>query len=205
MHTDSHDTGQQTASTGESTEPAPADGRPSQQRSAILRYVVLGQAGWFICVISAARGAGWIGVLCAAGVVAYHLANAIRPWREARLVGVATLIGWMWESVLVHAGLLAYPNGIVIAGTAPYWMAGLWALFAVQFNVLLVWLGRRWLLAALSGLVAGPLSFRAGAALGAVQFAKTDAALLALALGWSILLPGMLWLARRWDGMHPAP
>jgi hypothetical protein len=177
------------------------DSHDIERRPAILPYLVLCQGGWFICVISAARGAGWIGVLFAAAVVVYHLARAIRPLREARLVGVTTLVGWMWESLVVHNGLLAYPNGILIAGTAPYWMAGLWALFAVQFNVLLVWLRRRWLLAGLIGAVAGPLSFRAGAALGAVHFVKIHAAFLVLALGWAVLLPVMLWLAQRWDGM----
>jgi hypothetical protein len=176
--------------------------RQPQQRPAILLYLVLCQAGWFICVISAARGAGWVGVLFAAGVVGYHLLKAVRPMREARLVAVVTLVGWTWDSVVAHSGLLAYPNGILIVGTAPYWMAGLWALFAVQFNVLFVWLRRRWLLAGIVGAVAGPLSFRAGAALGAVRFVNDDEAFLVLALGWSILLPVILWLARRWDGMR---
>ncbi|WP_415767808.1 DUF2878 family protein [Paraburkholderia sp. J69-1] len=59
---------------------------------------------------------------------------------------------------------------------------------------------RRWL-AALLGAAGGPLSFRAGAALGAVHFAQPMAAFCALALGWSVILPASLWLAERWDGM----
>jgi hypothetical protein len=171
-------------------------------KSDAWRYLFICQAGWFVCVIGAARGVGWLGVLFAFCMVGYHLARAARPWREAQLVVVTIVVGWIWESILVQAGLLVYPNGTLIAGTAPYWMVGLWALFAVQFNVLFVWLRSRLLLAAALGAVAGPVSFRAGAALGAVHFQSTGKALVALAFGWSILLPACLALARRWDGIH---
>lgn len=114
-------------------------------------YFVICQAGWFICVLSAARGAGWLGMLFAACAVVWHLTRVPEPRREARLLAVTVCVGMIWESVLVYAGLLVYPSGTVIDGCAPYWMSALWALFAIQFNVVFAWLRARPVLAAVLG------------------------------------------------------
>lgn len=166
----------------------------------LWRYLVIGQLGWLACVAGGAQGQGWIGSLFAAGAVAFHLSRAA-DWRpEARLVALAVGIGWLWESTLAYSGVLVYPRAG--HGLAPHWMAALWALFAIQFNVLFLWLRARPALAAALGAVAGPVSFRAGAALGAVQFPDTARAMLVLALGWAVLMPLMMALARRRDGVN---
>ncbi|WP_260467534.1 DUF2878 domain-containing protein [Pandoraea apista] len=43
----------------------------------------------------------------------------------------------------------------------------------------------------------GPLSFRAGAALGAVTFTSPWAALTVIAIGWAVHFPVLLWLGGR--------
>ncbi|WGS52385.1 DUF2878 domain-containing protein [Paraburkholderia sp. D15] len=173
--------------------------------SAAGLYFVVCQAGWFVCVLGGAHDMGWLGMLFAACAVAWHLTRVAGPRREARLLVATVGIGMVWESVLVASGLLSYPSGTLIEGCAPYWMSALWALFAIQFNVVFAWLRTRLLLAALLGAVAGPLSFRAGASLGAVHFDQPLAAWIALGLGWAVLLPGLLRLARHWDGVHDSP
>ncbi len=178
--------------------------RPQRARAAqTWTYLVVGQAGWFVCVISAARDRAWIGGLFVAAALVWHASRAARPVPELKLAAAAVLVGAVWESLLVRAGLLVYPNGTLIAGTAPWWILALWALFAIQFNALFGWLKQRLWLAALLGAVAGPLSFRAGAALGAVRFPVPLHAFAALALGWAALMPLMLALARRWNGIDP--
>lgn len=165
-------------------------------------YLAITQLGWFACVIGGARGAGWIGASVAAAAVAWHLARAHDWQREGRLLAVAVAGGWLWECALVQGGLLVYPGE---PAWAPYWMAALWALFAIQVNVLFGWLRSRLWLAAALGAVAGPLSFQAGAALGAVFFPDRGLALAVLAAGWTLLLPALLLLARRWDGITAPP
>lgn len=165
-------------------------------------YLALTQLGWFACVLGGARGAGWIGAAVATGAVAWHLARAHDWQQEGRLLAVAVTGGWLWECSLVQGGLLVYPGA---PAWAPYWMAALWALFAIQVNVLFGWLRTRLGLAALIGAVAGPLSFQAGAALGAVTFPDRVQALTVLAIGWTVLLPALMLLARRWDGVTPPP
>jgi hypothetical protein len=56
----------------------------------------------------------------------------------------------------------------------------------------------------LLGAIAGPVSFHAGAALGAVYFLKLWPAAIVLTVGWAILLPLLMVLAGRWDGVRNA-
>jgi hypothetical protein len=73
----------------------------------------------------------------------------------------------------------------------------MWALFATTIDHSMAWLRSRWVLASLMGAVFGPLAFIAGENLGAVQFIDRHLALLALALGWALLMPLLLWIAKK--------
>jgi hypothetical protein len=174
----------------------------SPQKWAPTLYFVIGQAGWFACVISAARAVPWLGVALVLLLVTIHILRAARPLQEIKLLVSVVVIGAIWESALVYFGLLSYPSGTVVRGLAPIWILALWALFAAQFNTTYKWLKPRPALAALLGAIAGPLSFHAGAALGALRFAKPLPATVALAMGWSVLLLVIIVLSRRWDGVR---
>jgi hypothetical protein len=136
-------------------------------------------------------------------LLAAHLFRVPRPWEECRFLAVVVMIGAIWESVLVRLDLLGYSSEIVIDGFAPPWIVALWALFGGQFNTTYTWLKQRFALAALLGAIAGPLSFRAGASLGAVHFNRPPATL-ALAIGWALILPLLTIVSRRWDGVSSA-
>jgi len=64
----------------------------------------------------------------------------------------------------------------------------------LQINPVFASLRRRRLLCAMLGAVGGPLSFRAGAALGAVQFIDIWRALALIGAGWAVMLPGLITL-----------
>ncbi|WP_230948708.1 DUF2878 domain-containing protein [Burkholderia multivorans] len=166
-------------------------------------YLATTQIGWLLCVMTAASHRAAWGVAYALTATAGHLLFARRPSSEARLVVTVTVTGWLWDSAVAHSGLLDYPNGVLLNGTAPYWLAALWALFAIQLNTLLRWLRGRPIIAALVGACAGPASFRAGAALGAVHFDAPAAALLVIATGWACILPASVALGSHWDGITP--
>ena len=76
-------------------------------------------------------------------------------------------------------------------------MVSLWLNFAATLNVSLAWLRSRYLLAAIFGGVAGPLAYYSGAKLGATEALPTMSGILVLAVGWGILTPFLIWLARR--------
>lgn len=169
---------------------------------ALLFNFIAFQAGWFACVLAAARGWPWAGTVTAAAIVAWHVARAARPAEELKLITSAVLIGALWDSALTALGWLAFTSGTVIEGAAPHWILALWALFAMTLNVSLRWLQGRWALAAVLGAVAGPLSYWAGARLGAVVLVAPEFALGALAAGWAMMMPALLALARRYDGVR---
>jgi hypothetical protein len=162
------------------------------------------QLGWFACALGAAAGWPWAGVAVVFAIVAWHLSRVIEPRRELTLILAAAGIGALWDSTLAALDWIQYPNGILIDGTAPVWMIALWMLFATTLNVSLAWLKPRLLLAVAFGAVGGPLAYLGGAKLGALVFVHETPALVALALGWGVLTPVLLLLARRYDGLLAA-
>ena len=156
-------------------------------------------------MLSAARDAAWLGIVFVAALLALHLQQARRPHQELRLVLWIVVLAAPWETLLIRTGLIAYPHGAVWAGFVPPWLLALWVLFAIQVNVLFRWLrGRRWLAMAL-GAIAGPLSFRAGAALGAAHIPDMLVTLGVLAVGWAIWMPLLVWMGERSDGTGAPP
>ncbi len=166
----------------------------------IALNVALFQAGWFACVLGASHGLPWFGAIAATIIVFWHVARAARPAMELRLVGVAAGMGALFETVLVQSGWISFPGGALVDGIAPYWMVAMWALFATTLNVSLRWLRPHGWLAALLGAVGGPAAYYAGARLGALDLTFAGAALAAIAIGWAMLTPLLLRVARRLDG-----
>jgi hypothetical protein len=79
----------------------------------------------------------------------------------------------------------------------------MWMLFATTFNVSFRWLRSRMLLATAMGAISGPLSYYFGAKFGAVTLNNFSASMVALAIGWGALVPGLLLLAKQLDGVVP--
>ncbi len=161
--------------------------------------VVAFQLGWFACVLGAAHAWPWAGVLVVAVVVALHLMLAAYPLAEFKLVVAALVIGAVWEGLLLNLGLVRFTSGMLLAHVPPLWMLALWAAFATTLNVSLGWLKHRPLLAGALGALSGPLSYWAGARLGALELGMPVAALAALALGWGLITPLLLRLARHFE------
>jgi hypothetical protein len=158
--------------------------------------------GWFGSVLGAAWGMPWLGLLVVSGVVAVHLLMAHEALPELRLIVFALALGVVWDSLLVAAGWITYPSGMVLAFAAPYWIVAMWANFATLLNVSLRWLrGRPWL-AAVLGASGGPLTYWGGAKLGGAELLEPVAALVALGVGWAIFTPLLVALARRNDGFR---
>lgn len=166
-----------------------------------LANVVLAQIAWFAAVLGAAHDLPLWGLACGLAVIAWHIVVSARPEREATLVAAVCLVGFVAETIHVALGNVGYPSGQPFAHLPPYWMIGLWGLFAIQLNVTLRWLRRRLWLAAVLGAVAGPLSFASGVRLGGAQFIHATPALVALVVSWAVVMPLLVWLSMRFDGL----
>ena len=183
--------------------PARDAGAPSRARQ-VANFVVF-EAAWFACILGVARGEpGW-GTAAVVAAIAWHVAISARPSTELALVGLLSAIGLVAESLVVSQGHVAYPAGQPLAWVAPYWMVALWGEFAIALNVTLRWLKRRPLLAAVLGAIFGPLSFLGGVRLGGARFIDAPAALVTLACMWAALMPLVMWLSDRLDGVSIIP
>ncbi len=168
----------------------------------LLINVLAFQIGWFSCVIGAANGYPSVGLVVTMLVVLLHLVLAYQPRTELMLIAIAGVIGACFDSLLLQTGWVSYPNGILLAGIAPYWIVAMWVLFATTLNVSMRWLHGNYTAAALLGLIGGPLSYLGGARLGGLVFVETTSALVALAIGWAVMMPMLVWVSKRHDGMR---
>ena len=176
----------------------------SKRRAAnmlILTNVVVFQVAWLVSVIGGAQQMPWLGPVAALLALALHVHTARKPFEEVLLVVICALIGAGFDSILVAAGWVTYKAGLFSDYFAPYWIISMWMLFAMTLNVSMRWLRGQPKLAALLGLYGGPASYLGGQALGGIVLSNQVAALLALAVGWAVMLPILMWLSENLDGM----
>ncbi len=178
----------------------PSPSVPTWTRPSWVLNLVAFQTGWWALVLTAAQGRPGVGLGVVALLLAWHLGRVRPRGAEAILLGLAALIGLGFDSLLLASGWVSFRGGDLTGGLGPdlppLWMTALWANFATTLNVSLVSLQTRPGLAALLGLVGGPAAYWGGAELGAMSFLDPTAGLIALALGWAILTPLLLTLAR---------
>lgn len=168
-----------------------------------LTNILLFQSGWLACVLGGAHDLWVPGVAIALAIVAWHLMHAPRPWQEACLIGAIAPLGYLWDSALVGGGWFVYAHGNVVPGLAPLWILAMWLLFPITLNASLRWFKQHLRLAAGFGAVGGPLAYYAGARLGAVELPEVATALLLQGIGWAVMMPLFVMLARRFDGLRP--
>ena len=179
-------------------------GAPSRARQ--LANFAAFEAAWFACILGVAHGRPLWGTAAVGAAIAWHVAISARPATELALAVLLGAIGLVAESLVVAQGHVAYPAGQPVAWLAPYWMVALWSEFAIALNVTLRWLRHRPWLAAALGAVFGPLSFLGGARLGGARFVDAPAALATLAVMWAVLMPLVMALSNRFDGVtDPRP
>lgn len=159
------------------------------------------EIAWLSSVIGGAKQMPWIGPIAVLIALVLHLRAARRPFEEVLLALGCALIGAGFDSILVAAGWVTYKAGLFNDYFAPYWIFTMWMLFATTLNVSMRWLRGKPKLAAMLGFCGGPASYIAGQQLGAIVLNNQVAALLALALGWAVMMPLLMRLSENLDGM----
>jgi hypothetical protein len=105
----------------------------------VLVNALVFKVAWVSTIFGGANELPLFGPLVVMIAVAIHLWRAAEPHRELALVVLTGAIGLAWDSVMVAAGWLSYPSGTFVAGLAPYWIVGMWMLFATTLNVTFRW------------------------------------------------------------------
>ncbi len=165
----------------------------------ILNYLFF-QVGWLACVWGAAKGFPWMGLVALVPAVLVHLRWACDASVEIRLLMICALTGIVFDALLLATGWVAFPNGNWIPGLAPYWMMILWIFLGTTLNLSMSWMKASLPAAAVLGLVGGPLAYLAGEKLGGIVLIQTTPALVALAVGWGLVMPALAVAAGRYNG-----
>ncbi len=151
--------------------------------------------GWFACLLGATHKMPWLGVLTMAALLALHLFLTANRVQELRLILVTGLLGTSLDSLFMLNGLYTFTHH-TLSWLCPAWVSALWMGFASTLNHSMRWLHGRYHLACLFGAVGGPLSYYAGVSLGALSFVPSTRTMLVVLAGvWSLVVPGLLWLA----------
>jgi len=128
-------------------------------------------------------------------LVALHILIAQQRLNTIIFLVAVTVIGSFWDSVLTQYEVLIFNSGMIADFLAPSWIIAMWLMFATTLNVSFRWLYGRYWLAMLLGTVCGPLTYQAGAALGAVEIPNAIIATTYLAVGWAVLFPLLIKLS----------
>ena len=171
----------------------------------IFLNIAVFQVGWLSSVIGAAQQMPWLGPLAALAALLIHFRAARRPAEEVMLVLSCAAIGAAFDSFLLLSGWVAYSSGLFSSVLAPYWIITMWMLFATTLNVSMRWLRGRPVLAVLFGAVGAPLAYLTGQKLGGIELSNPVAALIALSVGWAVMMPLLMRLSETFDGMSGRP
>lgn len=158
------------------------------------------QCAWLACVFGAAQGRPELGLAVAAAAVLLHLHAAQDPRRELKLIGLAALVGTVFETLLTLSGWVQPSDAWLVGGYTPLMMVTLWGVFATQLNVALRSLRHRYMVCAVIAGVGAPLAYQAGEEIGALHWVNALPALLLVSLGWMVLMPMLMRAAQRLDG-----
>ena len=149
--------------------------------------VLLYQLGWCVCILGAAAGRSWAGAAYTLLAVLAHMAVVPSPLRTLGAIAAVAVPGALIDGVWTALGWLDFPMQAHLFGLLPPWMAGLWVMFCFVLGSGLRFLRHRLLLAALIGLVGGPLAYLAGSRLGALEL--HGPAVVAVAITWAVVMP----------------
>ena len=169
----------------------------------LLVNVAAFKLGWLSSVFGGAQQLPWLGPVVVLVVVALHLSRAHRPSSELMLILSCGFIGAVFDSALVAAGWVTFPSGMFSDLMAPYWIVTMWMLFGTTINMSMRWMRGRPLLASAFGVVGGPLAYVAGYKIGGIEFVDQSAAIATLAVGWAVIMPLLMQLGERLDGVSP--
>lgn len=144
------------------------------------------------------------GVLILSALLLAHLFGHRQPVREALVIVLCGVLGFVVDLLLTRAGLFIFAGG----HWPPLWLLLLWFCFAATLRQSLGLFRTRMVLAAVCGAVAGSVTYLAAARLGAVMLGASELAMFSLlSLIWLVLFPLLMKLSHSelkevWGNAH---
>jgi len=144
--------------------------------------LLLNALAFQLCWFAAVMAGDFAAVLAVGLFVLVHMWQ-VKPG-EISLIICVTVAGAGWDTLLLNIGMIRFPDHNLYL--IPPWLLLLWLAFAMTLRHSLHWCVRRLWLAIPLVAIAAPLSYFAGARLGAIEL--NAYALLLISAGWAVLM-----------------
>lgn len=162
----------------------------TQSSRNVINFVLF-QAGWLTCVLYPGLAAVGVVIL----LVAVHLIFISQArLSELQFIGAGVVLGGLLDGLWFNIGVL--DNGVSGFQLTPIWILGLWAAFTTTLSHSLSWISARPWLPFVCAPVAGPFAYWSASRLGAVEMPDLTLSLAALALGWLLVFPLLLYIRK---------
>ncbi|MBK1851975.1 DUF2878 domain-containing protein [Marinobacter sp. 1-4A] len=153
----------------------------------VLNFILF-QIGWFACVVYP----DVIGPIVALLLLVIHFVLVSQNrLTELQFIGLGTVVGSLLDGLWLNTGVL--DNGSDALVITPLWLVAIWATFMSTLSHSLNWISRKVWLAFLFAPIAGPFAYWSASKLGAVTLPDLALSIAALALGWLLVFPLLLF------------
>ena len=160
------------------------------------------QLGWWACIGGVRLGLEIEAIVVCLCWIGAQLWLSTSRLHDIQLGGFALLIGIVADSLLQYFSVIVF-YGWSLGSLSPFWLWTLWVVFALTLNASLDFLKKLPNFAvSLLGLVFGPLTYLAGAKLGAAQLDASAFHVLCLGMVWMIALPMLVLFAHHTSHTH---
>jgi hypothetical protein len=155
--------------------------------------------GWLACILGAARGHHWLGLVVVPILFVIHITAIERhKIRKIFIVALATTaIGFLMDTTLIIVGSVEPNRWMMPAPLTTIWDLMIWANFSLTLDVSLRFLQKRPLAAAFLGAICAPGTYYAGDRLGALNFSEpVFSSLLWVGAVWLFVMPCLSLMAK---------
>lgn len=151
---------------------------------------VLFQTGWLVCVLFPG--------LAAAGLVMLFLAAHFtlvsqRRFTELQFIGFGVVLGSLMDTLWFRTGVLGI-SGVEDVALVPPWLVAIWAIFMTTLCHSLGWIAQHKWLPFVFAPIGGPFAYWSASKLGIVTLPDLSVSLVAMAAGWLVLFPLLLYV-----------
>ncbi|MEC7816169.1 MAG: DUF2878 domain-containing protein [Pseudomonadota bacterium] len=153
---------------------------------------VLFQIGWFACVVYPGMAAVGLVVV----FLGLHMALVSQKrFAELQFIGFGVVLGSLMDTLWFRTDVLSLVGNEDVL-IAPPWLVAIWVIFMTTLCHSLNWVGQKkwlpWVLAPF----AGPFAYWSASKLGIVTLPDLWISLAAMAVGWMLLFPLLLFVRR---------
>ncbi len=153
----------------------------------ILNFILF-QIGWFAWVVYP----DLLGPLLVLAFLLIHFVFVSQNrFTELQFIGLGTVVGAVLDGLWFRLGVLDDGSGAVLI--TPPWIVAIWAIFMTTLSHSLNWISRKVWLAILFAPIAGPFTYWSASKIGVVELPELVPSLIALALGWLVVFPLLLF------------